>query len=528
MLMNDLRHNHPGDCRGRSRTISRTSGFAVGLAACLVAFGAVADTAAKADSPPPFRAPRSGSVDVPLMMTDGIAPLPALTMQTKAGRSFVSNHTGTFNGRRMKYRAVIDETSIEDGSGKPLANVFTTSYIAQPQRAERPVLFLFNGGPGSSSIFLHLISLGPKVLLEDSGRFIENEQSPLDALDLVFVDPVETGFGKAEPGAAERFKSVDSDSEAMSAVVRQWLENHGRMSSPKFLLGESYGSLRVIAMARDLARSEDKVVVDGIVLAGFAITFGQNGRVPHPALMATELPMMASVAWHHGKIDNENQTWEQAVDKARRFMVDEYVGALMLGHRIDPERRERIIKQLPGIIGIPESYFRENNTLAVESFNSELLKAEGLQLDRNNGLEARPVAADKSLEAVLKELMERYASYARTMEAYAAKDLKAPGLGEYRFFTDPGKSWNFTTAGAPALDVTLANLMHEHPAMKLLILQGRYDTLTDLGSTEYVMGQTNIPLERYHIAYYDGGHVVAREAEAIDPLRKLAAGEQAN
>lgn len=487
--------------------------------------------------------PRSSWVDVPLSMDP--RPLQPLTMKAVPGsRVFKTEHQGTFNGKRVHYRAELAETIIQKPAGKPAASMITTSYLVERVERQavdpvkRPVVFVFNGGPGASSVFLNFTSLGPKRLSSlrvvdfssESNGLIDNHDSVLDAADLVFVDPIDTGFGRSMPGAADEFRSLDSDSEAMSQFVINWLRTHYRLASPKYVLGESYGSLRVVAMARDLARSDPKVVLDGVVLAGPAIVFAQNGRVPNPILVATDLPMMASVAWHYGKIDNKNQTWEEAVRKARDFAYDEYLPALVRGFRLDRASFDRIVQRLPGIIGIPETYFRSNNTIAVADFNSELLRDRGLILDRNNGLQTQPASApDQSAskpqdkEHDQSEITLRaYAALRRNMERYATEELKGRDLGNYELLTPPregAKAWDFITTGEPALDVTLATVMREYKTMRVLVLQGRYDTLTDLEATEYVFAQTDLPRDRYGIVYYDGGHMLAPEAEALEPLR---------
>lgn len=452
-------------------------------------------------------------------------PWPITMKAIQGERVFAIDRSGLFNGGRVDYRAVLAETVIQDAAGDPLATMFSTSYLAKNMGnpANRPVVFIFNGGPGAASGPLHLAGLGPKRLAAISSRdfadpenpLVDNPASPLDVMDLVFIDPVDTGFGASLPNQGNRFRSVDGDSEAVSQFILQWLKTHGRSGSPKYILGESYGSQRAVAVARDLARSEDKVVVDGIILAGFALTFGQNGRVPSPSLVASELPMMASVAWRHGKID-KTQTWEQAVEKARVFARNEYLPALAQGYWLDQATFERIVSRLPGIIGIPESYFRKNRTIAVADFNAELLRSEGLVLDRNNGLETglaeaeRPRAPDAAFE--------------RAMERYVAKEFAAASLGPYHLLTphrEDATDWNFTTTGAPALDVSLSELMAKYAGLRLLIAQGRYDTLTDLGTTEYVLSQTDVPADRFSIIYYDGGHMLAMTPEAATGLRNF-------
>jgi carboxypeptidase C (cathepsin A) len=508
-------------------------------------------TVANADRPGPVAViQRSGTVDVPLSMDP--RPLQPLIMTAVNGtRMFKTEHQGTFNGKRVRYLAELAETIIQKPAGKPAASMITTSYIAQKvdrdpvDAAKRPVVFIFNGGPGGSAVFLHFTSLGPKRLrsikaadfVSETNVLIDNPESVLDAADLVFVDPIDTGFGRSMPGAGDEFRSVDSDSEAMSQFVINWLRTHDRLSSPKYVLGESYGTLRAVAMARDLARSDAKVVLDGVILCGQAITFAQNGRVPNPIFIASDLPMMASVAWHYGKIDNKSQTWGEAVQKARVFAYDEYLPALVRGYRLDQAAFDRIVQRLPELIGIPESYFRTGRTIAVADFNSELLRDRGLVLDRNNGLETRPAPppdAERSKtedQSLVKQPADKpadkpypYTAFSTNMERYATKELAASGLGTYEPTTPPregAKPWDFITTGASALDVTLASVLREHAKMRVLVLQGRHDTLTDLGATEYVMSQTDLPHDRYSIVYYDGGHMLAPEPEALNPLRSF-------
>jgi len=476
--------------------------------------------------------PRSGSVDVPLAMS-GIPPLQPVTAVVANGpRRFVKTAKGTFGGRRLAYRAELQEMTVED-AGMRIGTLFTTAYTVDAKRTGngRPVIFAFNGGPGASSAFLHFASLGPRRLQSvetadfgDAGNgLVDNPASPLDIADIVFMDPIDAGFGRSAPGQGAKFRSVDADAGIFARAAINWLKTHDRLDAPVFLFGESYGTMRVVAMARDLARGPEKLVVSGIVMAGTAYTFGANGRTPNPMLVASELPMMASVAWLHGKIDNRGQNWAQAVEKARAYVRDRYAGAVMMGNRLDPATRESVIKALPGIIGIPERYFRESGRITVGNFNAELLRAEGKVLDSNDGRYAMAASA------VPDSLDTRYGAFITASNAYMADELGATGIGDYRLFdpamSDPGY-WTMRIAGDPALDVTLARLIADHPAMKLLVLQGRYDTLTDLGTTEYVLGQTDIPPSRYRIAYFDGGHMLMPAAEALDPLRAMIATDR--
>ena len=464
-----------------------------------------------------------------------IPPLKPITMSAVAGpRRFVSEHVGTFNGHRVRYRATVAETIIRVPDQHPAASLFSFSYEAEnaDDPTARPVIFIFNGGPGGASAPLHLSSMGPKILArtgpaafaDPSIGLVDNPAALLDVADLVFIDPTDTGFSHTLPGASPSiFHSVDSDSEAIAQLIASWLRDHHRMASPKYVFGESYGSMRAVALSRDLARLPEKVVLDGVILGGPAITYGQAGDLPNPGRKANELVMMASVAWHYGKIDNKGQNWEQAVDKARQFARGDYLHALELGYALDDATRERIIARLPALIGIPESYFRAHHTITVADFNAELLRDRGLVLDRNTGLEAAPPKPKGAASG------ESLAGLDHAMEAYAADDLKVSGLGAYHTLTPDTRfvtrDWDFTTAGAPALDVVLSRVMKANPGMRLLITQGRYDTLTQMGITEYTMMQADLPRDRVTTVHYDGGHFLVPTPEAMAGLRAFVTGK---
>jgi carboxypeptidase C (cathepsin A) len=377
-------------------------------------------------------------------------------------------------------------------------------------------------------VFLRFGSLGPKILPSTLGSeaadakpiLVDNPLSPLDVTDLVFVDPTDTGFSHTLPGVSTRqFNSIDGDSEATTQLVINWLRVHHRLDSPVYIYGESYGSMRAVAMTRDLARSTPKIVVAGLMIGGNSLGYFQKGQMPDILYEANALPMMASVAWHYGKIDNQHQTWEQAVDKARFFARTQYISALIMGFSLDSATRENVIRQLPDIIGIPESYFRKHNTIVVKDFCAELLRDSGLVIDRDNGLRTMPASAPPQKFA---DVIRRYGEY---MDFYAANELGVVGLGGYQTIHPDivrlGGEWNYLTAGAMALDVTLATVMKENPKLRFMMTQGRYDTLTTLGNSEYIIAQTDIPLDRYTEAYYDAGHSLKPLPEVMTAIHKF-------
>lgn len=477
-------------------------------------------------------APTRAETVAELFPTPALRPL---TMTAVDGAHvFSTEHSGVFNGRQIRYQATVAETVIEDPGTVPAADLYSFSYVAEDSGnpGARPVIFIFNGGPGASSVFLHLCSLGPKILRDctpagtsnSTTPLIDNPESPLDVADLVFIDPTDTGWGHTLPGVSpEQFHSVDGDSEEVTALIGWWLRKHGRLSSPVYVYGESYGSMRGVAVVRDLARSEPKVAVAGLMLGGFAITFGRGNGTPDPLWAALRLPTAASMAWHYGKIDNKHQTWEQAVDKAAVFARTQYVGALMLGHQLDDATRRRIIERLPALSGIAQSYFVSNHTIEVGDFAGALLRDQGLVLDGNNGLWTRPAGT--------KSPKNGYIAYSDGIARYAGDELRVQGLGSYDITTPNGmqvfEAWNFRTSGAPSLEVTLAEEMRSDPQLRLMVVQGRYDTQTQVADTLYVLDQTDIPRERFTMTYFDGGHMLEAKPEVMSAIRAFVMSSDA-
>ncbi len=492
------------------RCMCRSMTVAVGLLLTIIATPASATTAAELFPPPPL---------APLVMSGVDGP-----------HVFKTEHSGVFDGHRIRYQAAVAETVIEDRGAVPAADLYTISYIAKggENPPARPVMFIFNGGPGASSVFLHFCSLGPKILRDCSPTgtanphtpLIDNPESPLDVADLVFIDPTDTGWSHTLPGVSPaQFHSVDGDSDEVTALIVWWLRKHDRLSSPVYIYGESYGSMRAVAVVRDLARSSPKVAVSGLLLGGFAISFGRGSGTPDPLWEALRLPTVASMAWYYGKIDNKHQTWAQAVQKATFFARTQYVGALMEGNQLDPATRERIIERLPALCGIPESYFRSHHTIQVGDFADVLLRDRGLVLNGDNGLWTHP--------AGVKGSKTPYIAYSRNMARYASHDLRVHGLGSYQVvmpnFMRVFHEWNFRTTGAPSLEVTLAREMQADSNLRLMVVQGRYDTQTQVADTRYVLDQTDIPRARLAITYFDGGHMLEPEPAVMGAIRAFIA-----
>jgi carboxypeptidase C (cathepsin A) len=448
-------------------------------------------------------------------------------------RRFVTIHKGVFGGKAVTYTATVAETIVMDPAGKPAASAFTTAFTVPPLKAAapRPVIFIFTGGPGGGSALLMFGAFGPKRLTSLTSAAMADVNTPiadnsftvLDVADLVFLDPPDTGFSRRQGDTFPRlFLSVDGDSFVMGQLIVHWLVANGRLGSSKFLAGESYGTLRAVALARDLGKATPKIDLDGLVLISQAITY--NG----PDSIAAErsrdvigaiarIPDVAAAAWYHGKIDNTNQTVEQAVTKAQAFARTQYAQALLLGNRLDDVQRKQVAQRLSELTGISTDYYLSHD-LRIRDYRHELLRSEGKALAQFDGRETEAVAdvpqdRDRDWDSA-------FAGVSRNMEVYAARDLGVKGLGNYVCVVhDPygyEEGWTYVVAPKPMLDVVLTQDMKESPKLRLLVPSGIFDTTSSMGATTFMFSQLDIPAERVVLTYYAGGHMVYSDREGLE------------
>lgn len=457
---------------------------------------------------------------------------PALTVQAETGpRRFVTEHRGVFNGRKVSYRATVAETIVKSPDGKPAASLFALSYIANGVKdpGSRPVLFIFNGGPGAASNTLQFGAIGPKRMIPFTSEahadpktpLVDNAHSLLDAADLVFVDPADTGYSRMLPGASVDFHSVDGDSYSIAQLITHWLTTHKRLDSPKFIVGESYGTLRGVALLRDLAQATPAVLVDGLVMVSQAIRYNGPDSIGRRSVLDIvysigRLTDIAAVAWYHGKIDNQRQSVREAMDKVRQFGRTEYAEALLLGNRLETAGKERIAKRLAELTGISASYYMKNN-LRPGDFRRELLRDEGLVLLQFDGRETEPAGA--SVPDAERDWTAAMAGLTANMERYAARELRVTGLGNYvSVVPDPygyEEGWTYIKSPAPTLDVVLSEQMRASSKLRLLVTQGIFDTTSSTGATEALYTMLDLPAERTQLAYYPGGHMLYSDEEGL-------------
>ena len=443
-------------------------------------------------------------------------------LQQVAHDPVITRHKGRFNGQHIAYRAVVEALDVADAQGRPGARIVSFSYIADAPAsgAPRPVMFLFNGGPISSSYLVHLGGFGPRrVLFPDdikadpaSYRIIDNPDSPIDQADLVFFDPASTGFSRVLPGKRpEDYFSVTSDAQQVAAFIQAWLRRHGREGSPVFILGESYGTNRAAEVTAQLAALPQKVPVSGVVLFGQALNIIEYAQRPANIISyAVSLPTLAAIAWYHGKVDRRGQDFESFVEAARVYARTTYLPALFRGAQLSEAERAEVAAQLEKFSGIPADWYRANGLkITKERYRIELLKDQSLLIGRNDARYAEPIgdrggAPDPS--RLVPEGTERL------FRQYIREELKVDWPEPY-ITSSPvqgldGWGWGGTTPFSDwPYQARLTPLFAQYPRFRVMVANGYFDTQTTIGAAEYLVTQSGWPADRTDLKFYQGGHM---------------------
>ena len=450
---------------------------------------------------------------------DNPAPVEEYTANSASER-----FSGTFGGSRVSYTATIAEQVLEDDEGNPKAAIVTTSYIAEPRDPSRPVTFLFNGGPGSGSLWLQLGAFGPKRVAipgdasDDGGPpypILDNPDSLLDVTDLVFIDPVGTGFSRAlgDTDPAD-YWGVTKDARSVAAVIRKWLNENGRWNSPKFLGGESYGTTRSAAVVNELEGSYNDVALNGVILISTVLDFGAGAETEGAELgYITTLSSMAVTALYHGKTSGVSA--EAVAEEARQFAIGPYAAFLLKGQRAGAEERASVRRELSRITGLSEEYL-ERTDLRVSSsrFYKELLRDRGLTVGR---LDSRYTGRDYDSAGERPDNDPSFygidGGYTAAANSYFRDTIGFDTDREYVTIGGVG-DWDWNLAGGrdnnAYLNVTpyLGRALRENSDLRIFVGQGWYDFATPFFAAEYALTRTGIPQDRIVYSYYDSGHMM--------------------
>jgi carboxypeptidase C (cathepsin A) len=431
--------------------------------------------------------------------------------------------------------------------GEAQAAVFSTAYQLQAPNGtapeddptRRPVCFAFNGGPGASSVFLHLGALGPqRVRVHDDGTMpappytVEpNPHSWFTHLDLVFVDPPHTGHSiTASDEARKKMLSVDGDVAALAQVVQAWLSRHQRWGSPVILCGESYGTTRVAALAEALG--EAGVALAGVVLVSCALDLQALDFLPRNDLpYATFLPAFAGTAQFHGCLKGSlGQSGDAARAAAQEFVDADYLRALHQGARLAPKEQARVARRLAQLTGLPQAFIeRQQLRISDQQFFSELLRPRGQVVGRMDGRVAGPMPARQTPFADLDPSLDTcWAPYAMAAKHYFGQQLGLNTQREYLLYSpDAAKQWNWNRGERQGNAFTctstdLAKAVRRQPHLRVLVASGLFDLATPYSATCWTLDQLDLaPAQRTQLRHhtYGAGHMMYSRQADLEALK---------
>ncbi len=440
----------------------------------------------------------------------------------------VTRHNGSFGGVNVSYTATAKETQLKADDGTPKASIYSTSYVKDGIDPNRPVTFLFNGGPGSGSLWLHMGAFGPKrVAIPSDARddgappypIVANPDSLLDVTDIVFIDPVGTGFSRAlGKTEAKEYWGVTKDAKSVAAFIRIWLNENGRWNAPKFLGGESYGTTRSAAVANELEGEYNDVSLNGIILISTVLDFGAQAEVPGNEMSyVLNLPTMTTTAWFHNRLANRPADVAQAAAEARTFATGEYLSALIKGNRLPLDERARVRARLAALTGLSEAFLdRADLRVSPNRFYKELLRDQGKTVGR---LDSRYTGKDLDNAGEGPDNDPSFygidGGYTAAFNAYARGDLNFKPDRQY--VTIGGVSdWDWKLGSSAAGDSDfymnvapyIGRTLRENSGARVFVAAGWYDFATPFFGAEYSLGRMGIPAERVQFHYYDAGHMM--------------------
>ena len=454
-------------------------------------------------------------------------------------KSSTTEHSVTIGGERIGYTATAATLVLRTEEGDPQASVFHISYLRKgvDDPGRRPVTFSFNGGPGSSSVWLHLGILGPRVVaMDEEGRalpppyeLVENPSSLLDVTDLVFIDPVSTGFSRSAPGVeAQEFHGVEEDVESVGAFIRRWVSEHGRWESPKYLIGESYGTTRAANLV-DHLQDRHGMYFNGVMLVSSILNF-QTARfdVGNDLPYILFLPTYTATAWYHGRLPEEyDGDLERALRDAEEFALGDYARALLLGSDLPADEHRAVAERLARLTGLSVEYVEDAHLRPViHRFTKELLRDEGKTVGR---LDSRFIGFDREDVGEGFEYDPSYAAiqgpYTASLNEYVRDELGFESDIDYEILGGRIRDWNREPWEGRYVNVAedLRRAMTRNPALKVHVANGYYDLATPYFATEYTFGHLQLPEHlrgNVEMSYYESGHMMYIRRESARKMKE--------
>ncbi|RKU20948.1 peptidase S10 [Candidatus Poribacteria bacterium] len=442
----------------------------------------------------------------------------------------VTHHSVTINGEEIRYTAtagtLVLKEEIDKEGEKPKASVFFIAYTRDDveDTSKRPITFSFNGGPGSSSVWLHLGVLGPRCVKPDEDgelphppyQLANNECSILDKTDLVFIDPVSTGFSRAVPGEeAKQFHGFKRDIESVGDFILLYLGRYKRWGSPKLLIGESYGTTRAGGLAGYLQGRHgaylNAIMLVSVVLNFQTIRFAPGNDLPY----ILYLPTYAATARYHDKLSEIDTEFEAFMDEVRAFATGDYTVALMQGSAVPPDQRANIVQQLARYTGLtPEYIERTDIRINIMRFCKELLRDEGRTVGR---FDSRYKGIDRDSAGEMYEYDPSSAvvqgAYTAALNAYVRDELEFASDLPYEILSRRVHPWDYSDHQNEYVNVadTLRAAMTMNPALKVYVANGYYDLATPFLASEYTFSHLGLDeslQDNITMAYYQAGHMM--------------------
>ncbi len=431
-------------------------------------------------------------------------------------------YTTTIKGKNVNYQAQTGTQPVWDKNGKPIATLFYTYYKRTDLKnnPERPLLFSFNGGPGSASVWMHLAYTGPKILnIDDEGYPVQpygyksNPNSILDVADIVFINPVNTAYsriidydGKKEDG--KTFFGINEDISYLAEWLTTFVSRKQRWESPKYLIGESYGGTRVMGLSAAL-QERQWMYINGVIMvspADYKVI-----RVGGPVSSAINLPYYAAAAWYHKKLSPQLQQKDltEMLPEVEDFAINDLIPALAKGGFIQQEERSEIASKMSLYSGLSEKVILQNNLdISTSFFWKELLREEGKTIGR---LDSRYLGIDRK-DAGMRpdysaELTSWLHSFTPAINHYIQKELNFKTDIKYNMF-GPVRPWNNDNDNTRE---DLRRAMAENPYMKVLFQSGYYDGATTYFNAKYTMWQVDPSgkmKDRFYFEGYRSGHMM--------------------
>jgi carboxypeptidase C (cathepsin A) len=529
------------------------------LALCLSAAAAAAQTPPQETTPAPT--PTPAQTQQPATNTPA-APQPGPATQQGAARAggatptptpgerdaattdgppSITRHEIRVGSRTLRYTVTTGVMPLKSAVGETEARIFYMAYTLDGvnDAARRPLMFSFNGGPGSSSVWLHLGALGPRrvQMLPDGAmppppfQLVDNEHTWLDFTDLVFIDPVGTGYSRAaRPDLASKYFGLQGDIQSVGEFIRLYLVRHSRWTSPLFLVGESYGTTRAAGLSGYLI--ERGIAFNGVMLVSTVMNFQTNrfargNDLPYVLF----LPTYAAIAWYHKRLPPETQGMElrRFLDEVERWAATDYTVALAKGDRLTPAERQEVIDRLNRYTGLSKT-FLDNSEMRVEiqRFDKELLRDQrrtvGRLDGRFKGLDASNADDTPDFDPSMAAIRPPYTS---AFNQYVRAELGFRSDLEYYILGGGVGRWDFGADNSYAdVSEALRSAFAKNPYMRLFVASGYYDLATPYFAADYTLRHMALdPSLRGNVTttFYEAGHMMYIDQTSLAQLKRDAA-----